>query len=152
MKKIYIGIDPDTDKSGFAIWNPETKNLELFCLPFFKIFETLKAKKTLNHLIVIVDAGWLNKKNNFRQKYLCKKTNTYKDYTLGTKEKMSVDTGANHQTGKLIIEMCKFLGVEVKEHKPVKSKIDHETFVKITGYTGRTNQEKRDAGMLVFGK
>jgi len=141
MKKIYVGIDPDTDKSGFAIWNPETKNLELFCLTFFKIFETLKAKKTLNHLIVIVDAGWLNK-SNFHVTGTNKRVNG----------KIGERVGANHQTGKLLYQMCKFLGIEVFLHCPRKAKIDHENFVKITGYTGRTNQEKRDAGMLVFGK
>lgn len=141
MKKIYIGIDPDVVKSGFAIWYIENKKLELYKLDFFKIFDFLKTNKKFYHIKVIVDAGWLNK-SNFHVVGTNKRVNG----------KIGERVGANHQVGKLIIEMCKYLGVEVCENKPTKSKLNHETFIKITGYAGKTCQDKRDAGMLVFGK
>jgi hypothetical protein len=141
MKKILIGIDPDVEKNGFAIYFLETKILELYKLDFFKIFEYLKTNKKNYHIKVIVDAGWLNK-SNFHVIGINKRVNG----------KIGEKVGANHQVGKLLIEMCNYLGVEVFENKPTKSKLNHETFVKITGYAGRTCQEKRDAGMLVYGK
>ena len=140
MNKIHIGIDPDVTKNGVAIWYPKTKALDLECLRFFELFELFKTLKIRNQIIVIIDAGWLNK-TNF--------------HVLGTNKrvngKIGEHVGANHEVGKKIAEMCDYLGLEYRLNKPRSKKVDKETFEKITGYTSRTNQEKRDAGMLVFG-
>lgn len=141
MNKIFIGIDPDVEKNGVAIWYPKTKQLELNNLKFFDVFELIKAMKIRNEIIVTIDAGWLNK-SNFHV------TGTNKNVN----GKIGERVGANHQCGKLIAQMCEYLGVYYELHRPTRSKVDKETFEKITGYIGRTNQDNRDAGMLVFGK
>jgi hypothetical protein len=139
--KIYIGIDPDVTKNGVAIWYPKTKKLELENLKFFDVFELIKSLKIRNQITVIIDAGWLNK-SNF--------------HVIGTNKnvngKIGERVGANHETGRKLAEMCVYLGVEHELHRPTKSKVNKELFEQITGYTQRTNQENRDAGMLIFGK
>ena len=152
MSKIWIGIDPDTDKNGVAIWYKDSKELVLKNLSFFELFSLLSELKTAFDIQVIVDAGWLNKKTNFRQKFLNKKTGQYEEHSIGVKEKMAGHTFANHETGKKIVEMCEFLSLAVSLNKPTRSKSNAERFKAVTGYVGRTNQETRDAGLLVFGR
>jgi hypothetical protein len=140
MNKLYIGIDPDTSKNGVGFWYKESKKLELENLTFFELFDALKQLKIRYNITVIIDAGWLNK-SNF--------------HVVGTNKnvngKIGERVGANHETGKKIAEMCDYLGVEYQLNRPTKSKVNKEVFDKITGYKGRTNQETRDAGLLVFG-
>jgi len=139
MNKLYIGIDPDTSNNGIGFWYKESKKLELENLTFFELFDALKQLKIRYNITVIIDAGWLNK-SNF--------------HVVGTNKnvngKIGERVGRNHEVGFKIIEMCDYLGIEYKLNKPVKSKINKETFFKITGYSARTNQETRDAGMLVY--
>jgi hypothetical protein len=140
MKKLYIGIDPDTNKSGVAYWYKDTKKIELETLEFFKLYDVLKSLKIRYNIYVVIDAGWLNK-TNFHVTGTNKKVNG----------KIGERVGANHEVGKKIAEMCISLGIQYSLHKPTKTKVNKEIFEKITGYKGRTNQEVRDAGMLVFG-
>ena len=136
--KYYIGIDPDTDKSGYAIWCTETKELELYTKSFSEIiidFELL-----LVPIEIVIEAGWLNKKSNW-----------HNSKTMATASKIGKNVGANHQVGKCIAELCIAKSIPYRLVKPTSHKKDHDTFCKITGYKGRTNQEKRDAAMLVYG-
>jgi hypothetical protein len=141
MEKIFIGIDPDTDKNGVAIWYKQLKKLELSNLRFFELFSLLSELKTKYDICVIVDAGWLNK-SNF--------------HAIGTNKginaKIGERVGANHETGKKIVEMCEYLCIQNALHKPTKTKAKAAEFAALTGFKGRTNQEVRDAGLLVFGR
>lgn len=139
MKKLFIGIDPDTKKNGVAFWYQQTKKLELENRTFFELFDILKESKKWFNITVVIDAGWLNKTN-----FHVTGTNKRVNGQIGER------VGANHETGKKIAEMCVYLSVEYVLHKPIKSKVDKVLFEKITGYTGRTNQETRDAAMLVY--
>lgn len=141
MNKIWIGIDPDTDKNGVAIWYKDSKELVLKNLTFFELFSLLSELKTAFDIQVIVDAGWLNK-SNFHAINGNKNINA----------KIGERVGANHETGKKIVEMCEFLSLAVSLNKPTRSKSNAERFKSVTGYVGRTNQETRDAGLLVFGR
>jgi len=47
--------------------------------------------------------------------------------------------------------MCVYLGIDYKLVKPTKTKTTQDVFKKLTNIVGRTNQEQRDAAMLVFG-
>ena len=61
-------------------------------------------------------------------------------------------TGANHEVGRKIVEMCQYLGLKHHLIKPTKSKVNAETFKAITKYQGRTNGEMRDSCMLVWNR
>ncbi len=142
----YIGIDPDVTKSGVAFYEAKSKTLELANLTYFQLFDYLKLVKneiSENQSIkVIIEAGWLNKSNW----HAVKGGNSSINAQIGQR------TGANHEVGKKIAEMCEYLDLPYELIKPTKSKVNAEYFKKITGVIGRTNQEQRDAGMLVFGR
>ena len=138
----HIGIDPDVDKSGIAIWDSENKTLELKNLAFFELLDFLKEFKENNKsFAVVVEGGWLNK-SNWHSKI---------GSNASFNAKIGERTGANFETGKKIVEMCVYLKITHSVIQPKKSKLKHDYFKKVTGFAKRTNQEQRDAAMLVFG-
>lgn len=146
-KVLIIGIDPDVDKNGVAIYNKKTRGLNLSALSFFSLFDLLRGEKD-NIREVVVEASWLIKKSNFH----CETKGVRVASSIGSR------TGANHEVGRKIIEMCEYVGINVIGVRPLKKrwkgpdgKITHEEFKQITGYSKSTNQEKRDAGLLVWG-
>ncbi|CAL2077622.1 conserved protein of unknown function [Tenacibaculum sp. 190524A02b] len=137
MKKVYVGIDPDIDKSGFDVWDKNNLNLRTLC--FWDLVNELYSLNKTSDLKVMIEAGWLIKKSNW-----------HKSNGKLQSEKIAKNVGMNHQTGILIKEFCEYKNIKFELVKP-KGKLKAETFNKITNYQGRTNQEKRDAAMLVFG-
>ena len=137
-----VGIDPDCSLSGVAEYEPETKYFHIQKMGFFQLYEYLKENRE-RIALVRIEAGWLNEKSNFH-------------YSRGQSkqagERIAKNVGANHETGRKIAEMCEYLSIEYDLVRLVGSKdIDHFTFKRITGFIGRTNQDMRDAGMLVYG-
>lgn len=144
MKKILIGIDPDVDKSGVAIIHP-VLGVFLFNITFFELFNRLKLlieSPEPYDIIIYVECGFLNKSNWHR----------ISNGNSNLNSKIGERTGANFETAKKICEMCEYLGLEYVKVKPTKSKVNAETFKKFTGIETRTNQEVRDAFMLIYGK
>lgn len=140
--KILIGIDPDLKKSGFAVWYKESKELFLLTHTFFGLlneFTYYSDPFRRESVQVKIEAGWLNKKSNFRGG----KNQSISDI-------ISKKVGENHATGKLIAEMCEHLKLPYKLIKPTKAKTSPETFKKLTGIDCK-NQEMIDAAMLVYG-
>lgn len=141
MAKLLIGIDPDVDKSGVAFKNGNEYTLEN--LTFFELFDFLKFYKEREEKpIVYVEKGSLNKSN----------WHAKQGYSAAFNSKIGENTGRNFETANKIIEMCQYLNLKVLEIKPKSKKIDSDTFKKLTGFTKRTNQEQRDAFMLIFGR
>jgi len=144
LKKVLIGIDPDTEKSGFAL--KFGKEIQLKNLTFFELFETLSFIKhnpdySGIEIMVYVECGFLNGGNRHFQ---AASSTAYNG-------KISERVGANHEIAKKICEMCEFLKLSFTQVRPTKSKTDSNFFKQITKITDRTNQEQRDAAMLVWG-
>lgn len=151
MKYDYIiAIDPDKEKSGVAFLQPSTRNIEVTNLAFPVLLDKLQDEKRIQEesresLVVVVEAGWMNKKSNFHE-------------MQGHRaEKIAKDVGANHETGRKIIEMCKHYGIEVVAVPPLVKcwkghdrKITHEELASFTGLKGRNNQDARDAALLAW--
>ncbi|SED11053.1 hypothetical protein SAMN04489761_4306 [Tenacibaculum sp. MAR_2009_124] len=140
---ILIGIDPDVEKSGVAFKIKD--HIELSNLSFFDLFEFLsekrdRVKKTSEEILIVVEAGWLNKSNWHKKK----------NGSAAVNAEIGKRTGANLETGKKIVEMVRFLKLPYKIIKPKTSKINSEFFKRITGIK-RSNQEQRDAYMLIHG-
>lgn len=134
------------------------KNINLKTMSFTDMVHFLSFEKYLidedlntNTYLFIVEAGWLNKKSNFHGQRGARA------------ERIAKNVGANHQTGKHIIEICKYFGFDVVEQSPLKKcwrgrdgKITHDELmelIKKTGYKfkiNRTNQEERDAALLAM--
>lgn len=130
-----IGIDPDVDKSGFAIWIFNQK-LRLEQHDLHDIFHTLLSLK--DNCFVRLEAG-------------------HKDKATWHKggNAMARKVGRNHQVGFEIENFCNRFNIPLELVKPCGlSNINHETFCKITGWDVKklTNPEKRVAGLLAFGK
>lgn len=144
--RILIGIDPDVDKSGVAYYESDTKKLELSNLTFFKLFDYLhhveRNKGDLDEVTVVIEAGWLNKSN----------WHTVKDGSSVKNAQIGQRTGANHEVGRKIVEMCQYIRLNYELVKPTNKKLKHEFFKKLTGIIQSTNQDQRDAGMLVWGR
>lgn len=147
---VVVAIDPDKEKSGVAFLKPKTRQLEVSNLSFPQLLDYLQFCKQRGidvgeTVIVVVEAGWMVRKSNFHE-------------AQGHRaEKIAKDVGANHETGRKIIEMCKHYGLEVVQHPPLVKcwkgkdrKITHEELSSFTGLTGHTNQDARDAALLAW--
>lgn len=149
---IIIAIDPDVEKNGVAYLNCENKNLEISTLSFPELLDYLRyvqrcAETTQKHLVVVVEAGYMNKGNWHLNP---------KDTKAAAAAKGN-HAGRNHETARKIVEMCKHWQMEVKEVKPLEKcwkgkdrKITHEELARFTGVMGRTNQKGRDAALLAW--
>lgn len=138
--KILIGIDPDVDKSGYA--ERKGDDITLKNLTFFELFDRLKLIKLqgFDMILVVVEAGWLNKSN-----WHTTKGSNHINAKIGER------TGANFETGKKIVEMLEHLDITYKTVRPTQRKLDAKRFKMITGIDYRTNQDCRDALMLIWG-
>jgi uncharacterized membrane protein len=142
-----IAIDPDVDKSGIAIL--ENNMLTLKSLLFFELFDFLKTIEKETQ--IVIEASWL------------------KSYNWTTNAKKSISNnianrvGANHEAGKKIVEMCYYLGLCPILTFPLKKvwskgKISNTELLillkttKIQHTITKTNQEERDAALLVICK
>jgi len=141
--KILIGIDPDTEKNGVAM--KVNKQFLLYNFDFFTLYQVLKELKeseqiTDTEIKVYVECGFLNKGNrHFKEQE-----------SMQFNGKISERVGANHETAKKICEMCESLKLDYEQVRPTKSKINSIKFKEITGYEKRSNQEQRDALMLIW--
>lgn len=136
---MIIGIDPDIEKSGIAFFVGD--ELQLKCLSFYEIisYAEVHAGEYGYKDHYFIEAGWLNKKSSWHAAQ-----NKQIAAAIGRK------VGENHATGKLLVECLRAIGHEVTEVKPTRTKLNDKQFKAATGYEGRTNQEQRDAAMLIW--
>jgi hypothetical protein len=150
MKPNYIiGIDPDVEKSGYAFLDVAQRKLHLDSLYFPNVLDRLIVTKiaigNCYDFIVVIEAGWLNSISNYHT-------------AAGRRgQRIAKNVGANHQVGKLFVQMCENYGIPVTTMKPLKKmwhgkdgKITQAEIVSFTGITERTNQEERDAALIAW--
>lgn len=138
--KYCIGIDPDLDASGVAVAEDgKIKSLE--CLSLHALFEFFSNNKDLIKRVYL-EAGWLNHKVNFHQ-----------NKNALSREKTAYHVGMNHCVGMMIEKELQEQDIPYVLIKPFATKKNHEQFCRMTGWDVKvkTNQEKRDAGMLCTG-
>ena len=144
---IYIGIDPDVSDNGIAFWKPDFNDFDYMKnMSFWDVIEELEAcnfQKTISNFdfTVVIESGWLLSKSNWHGK-------VYQSKSVG--ERIAKNVGSNHQVGILITEYCEIKNINFRLVKP-HGKINADYFKKLTGYKKRTNQDQRDAAMLVYG-
>lgn len=160
MKTKYeyvIGIDPDVDGSGVGIlYDGREIRKEHLLLPY--LVEHLKylkgrASASGKSIKVFIEAGWMNKGNY----------HLVEDRSQKHAAKLGEKVGRNHEVGKQIGVFCDFLNIEYEFVRPLK-KIWKGKDGKITQkelqdlmegsvsvpYTGKTNQEVRDAILIAM--
>lgn len=149
MEKIIVGIDPDIVASGVAVLDVKEKSIILSTKSFGELVSYFQCLREITDLVVVVEAGWLNKKASWH-------CNPHESNNVSAKKGLAV--GRNQQVGHDIADLCRVYGLKVVEQAPLKKcwqgkdgKISHDEFKMITGITKkRTNQEERDAGLLAW--
>lgn len=155
---IIVAIDPDAEKNGVATLHTHSRHISAQSLTFPCTLDYLRyiqrqAEVTQQHLIVVIEAGWLNTGNW----HLTKAESIARAAAKGN------SVGRNHETGRKIIEMCQHWQMPHEEVKPLNlrikghniwkgkdGKITHEELAAFTGLKGRTNQEERDAALIAW--
>lgn len=157
---MIIGIDPDCDKSGVATLNIHTRNMKVECMSFSTLLEYLQALKTTDMIITIyVEAGWLKSTANFHKGYY-DKNGVYHKNSDKVNENISNRNGRNHETGRKIIEMIKYYGLNSIECYPLvkcwsgkDGKITQREIIQfIPDFPKVSNQEMRDAALIAWDK
>lgn len=136
MTRYIVGIDPGVH-TGFALWDADKKALaEVASMGIVEALlrtQNMRDANTL-HMVVFEDA----------------RLRTY----FGTKGREALQgAGSIKRDCSVWGEWLAMLGCPVRNVSPLCKgpKVNAERFVKLTGWTGRTNEHARDAAMLVFG-
>lgn len=146
-----IAIDPDVQESGVASLVVESRELEVARLTFPNLLDFMRdqrdrAKQNGMSMCVVIEAGWVNRPN-----WHITGRNARTAAAIGKQ------TGRNHEVGRLLVEMAKHYGIETIEQPPFRKcwkgkdgKITADELKAITGLTGRTNQDERDAALIAW--
>lgn len=148
VTKTIFAIDPDVEASGTALLTPRGE-LAIGKMPFPELISYLQtsARQYPNDIIVVVEKGWFNE------------TNYHLNMGLGVRvaAKQGINIGRNHETGRKIVEMAKFYGLQVEEMPPLKKiwkgqggKISKEELESFAGPLPRCSQDERDAALLAW--
>lgn len=146
--RYYIGIDPDVDKSGFAVVSSAGNVIDIGCLPFAEMIDyVVLFAMSHSDVLVCIEGGWLNRTNWH--------TN---GASIAMAARIGNAAGRNHQTGILLNEMLAYRGVHTKVIKPLRKcwsgrdrKITHQEIAEFTHIKRKiTNQEERDALLLAW--
>jgi len=149
--KFFVGIDPDVEKSGLAIYEKATKKLtRITALSFWDLHKQLPVIFNRPDAGVIhIEGGWLVEKSNFHTSEL-KGFHTIKESRVA--QRIAKNVGNNHAAGRAIVEMLIELDLNFVVRPPINPLFKNEDlFKKVTGWVGRTNYDMRSAANYVFG-
>lgn len=153
---IYVGIDPDVEKSGIAIF--QQNRLTLSNMDYFPLFEYLRNLQqscivNATKLIVVIEKGQENK-------HLFKANNYYKNSNLPHNAKLNgafnvaKDTGRNFEATDIIEKFCIFNSISYEFFVPNKQtpEISKEKFKLLFPYIKQSNDNTRDAVRCIIRK
>lgn len=139
-----IGIDPDTEASGIAIWDIKQNEFIAYTrIKFFELYQYLDDLLSFGiQFEVAIEAGW---KNPSIMHNISSHTTIPKAASIGA------NVGANHECGRKIVEMCQWFGIRYYELTPTSSKWTPTMLQHLTGIElGKTQQDVIDAMRLVY--
>ena len=142
MSKIIIGIDPDSKAHGVAVYNNGELTI-LKSMPLMELsFELRSYNMPLGSVEVhIEDVCATSAAFNARDR----KTN------INVKLKMAQHIGMCKQAQVELERVCEWYKIKVVHHKISKMwKKDKSQFEKVTGWTGRSNEDTRSAAYFGF--
>ncbi len=139
--RLVIGIDPDLIKSGVALAK-DGELLELQAMAFPQLLESARRWIADKALFVVEDV------EHHATTYRRSGTNASQH------ARIAQNVGQVKATARILVECLRHLGAEVQQVKPLagkrQAKKDANYFAQLTGWQGRTNEDKRDAGMLAL--
>lgn len=140
MSKIIIGIDPDSKSHGFAAYSGGKLQI-LECKTLLEIIEFTKQFFVSDIEVHIEDVNGVSAAFMARDK----KANIH------IKLKMAQSIGMCKQSQIELERLFESKGIKVVKHKISKMwKKDKAQFEKITGWTGRSNEDTRSAAYFGF--
>ena len=148
---VIIAIDPDVKASGVAVLDTPKRTVEARAMLFPELLEMLLVVSRWSvPCRVIVEGGWLVAKSNYH-------------YARGKGgERIAKNVGANHETGKKIVEMLEHWGIQHEVVHPLKkcwrrkdkkiSRDELNSLLRGMGIKemGRCNQDMRDAVLIAL--
>lgn len=149
--KTIVAVDPDVTKSGVTIMDVEKRIVSVEAKTFPDLMDYFQSIEDKESVHIAVEAGWLSSKSNFHGYY-------------GSRgERIAKNVGANHETGRKIVEMGEHIGLFISLVKPLgkrwkgaNGKITHCELesvlkgLKITLNKKRTNQDERDSILIAI--
>lgn len=146
--RYVIGIDPDVDKCGFAVWAGRGF-IDVKPLPVPQLIEAiLSIRSSLeaeDSLIVHLEAGYLNKKSNYHDAFRQR---------CGARvaEKVAGDVGRNHGVGIVLRQFMEHYGIDHRLVKPSKTLGDSKAKAKLVLKAGgfRVDDESCSAAVLAM--
>lgn len=136
-----IGIDPDLVKSGVAI-TQSGRLLELHAMEFFDLIKLIdeRADDAVFVLEDVEASKTVYERPGVKQKGM---------------KRIAQNVGQVKAIARLLRQYMEGCGANFKMVRPLrgnakKAKNDAKYFKKITGWTGRSNEDKRDAAMLAL--
>lgn len=131
-----IGIDPGTT-TGFSVWNVKEKR--------FEIVSSGSILEAMRKLEIYTVFG-----NN---KFFIENPNLRKWYGKNSNAKLQ-GAGSIKRDYSIWVEWFKYHNAEFEELDPknISTKVNQESFKKLTGWDKPTNEHARDSAMMVFGK
>lgn len=145
---ITIGIDPDLTASGVSVVEGE----QIIQLKSVRIAELVQFVAGFDGAIIKMEDPNLIKPTFPRQ--LDKKLTAGQRVSI--MRKISQDVGKVKASAKLINELLTAAGLKVIMVRPLKGSLkrqakgDANYFNKVTGWTGRSNEDQRDAALIAL--
>ena len=144
---IHIGIDPDIEKPGVAIIK-DGKYTAVHSLTMPVLFDLIAECKGEECVTFYVEDVRTDTATYYRNKSTARNKQAVQD-TIS--QRVGMVKGAAMTICHVIKHYgCKLVMVKPKSraHKDAKHEADY--FKRVTGWQGRTNQDSRDAAMLIF--
>jgi len=137
---MIIGIDPDLVKSGVAV----TEGGKILTLDAIRFFELCRFIDEHKHQCVFHLEDVESNKPTFQR-----------NVNQSAMRKIAQNVGQVKAVCRLLVEYLDGAGANYKLIKPLvghvkRAKKDAEFFNKLTGWQGRSNEDKRDAALLAL--
>ena len=151
--KVRVGIDPDMIKSGIAVVSDDSEKriIELASKGINDIVSYLASWHQNNDVTIFIEDP--NMISPTFPRAINKAVSLAKVH-----DKISQDVGKVKATATLLIEILEFNGFKVSRVRPIKGQVkklckkNAEHFNQIFKYTGKSNEDNRDAAIIaVYG-
>ena len=155
IRRVIIGIDPDSELSGVARVDKEARKAWADRLPFPLLIDYLRGVQDECKRTGAILQVYIENTRSISHNWHLKPTDSKAVASVKGR-----NVGAMQQAGKLIAEMCEHYRIDATEILPLKKcwkgkdgKITHEELAYITGAgwnKKRSNQEERDALLIAW--
>lgn len=141
--RLIVGIDPDLTASGVALAK-DGQLISLLSEPFPRLLK--RAQELVDSKALFIVENVEHDKTTYRRG----KTNASQH------ARIAQNVGQVKGVARVLVECLLDMGADVRQVKPLtgpvkrRAKGDAQYFNQITGWRGKSNQDKRDAGLLAL--